>query len=585
MQKSNSPGSTSHTVVAVLTLSCPDGRQCVRSLYDGHDLLVGSEPSADLRVTGEGIAAMHCLVRAHQGTVSVRDCYSPSGTFLNDRRVTDAEIVMDSVIRVGQFTVAVALSIHVTSAEPSDRTSSASHDSTRPGTPDARPDRKSTPMNSSDLLRALLSPQLVAPRTAPGSTAVPAGAVSEKTAIRSPAAVPLTVARTATIENPGTAPTVSDAAGPAPAAGKTPPAANPTVAAEAAVTAAVSDARPHDASRTPEGAAPAVSAVPAVPAPRARTSAGAAEDPALRTITSLRSQLEQANAEISALKDCLNASSHQSTVSDDDPWQAEMIELLRAEVVELQTTVAEFHAASSSRGRSDAADQTSDLISRDEAERLVDRLDNLLGELQQRDEQVQLLNDLLEAAENANQAEQDERRQLNRWVSDIEQRIGLREEEWQAERQKLTQSIDRLKAERDRIEAAVSAENARTRNDAVQRMMNGLREEAEAMRHSLSESETRCAQLRRELDEASRKDFREEAVKLAQERAELARMRHELETARQTSEKHVELSESSFRFRALRQHLNEVHDKEKTVRQDTKLGSRISRLWNLLEGK
>ncbi len=131
----------------------------------------------------------------------------------------------------------------------------------------------------------------------------------------------------------------------------------------------------------------------------------------------------------------------------------------------------------------------------------------------------------------------------------------------------------------------MSAENVRTRNDAVQRMIDGLREEAESLRHSLKESEARCLQLRRNLDEASRKDFREEAVKLAQERAELARMRHELETARQTSEKHVELSESSFRFRALRQHLNEVHDKEKTVRQDTKLGSRISRLWNLLEGK
>ena len=146
-------------------------------------------------------------------------------------------------------------------------------------------------------------------------------------------------------------------------------------------------------------------------------------------------------------------------------------------------------------------------------------------------------------------------------------------------------NIGRLTVERDRAEATIAADTTMARNEAIQRVMHGLRDEAEALRRDLAQSTAASVQLRRELDEANRKDFREEAVQIAQERAQLARMRHEIEASRQIPVKPVEMSDSNLRFRALREHLNEIHDKEKHVHEDAKLGSRISRLWSLLDGR
>ena len=54
--------------------------------------------------------------------------------------------------------------------------------------------------------------------------------------------------------------------------------------------------------------------------------------------------------------------------------------------------------------------------SRDEVEKLVVRLEELLAELDGKDEHIQVLQDLVLASETANQAEQEEREQLTKWL-------------------------------------------------------------------------------------------------------------------------------------------------------------------------
>ena len=524
--------STSHAVVAVLALKGPNREQCVRSLYAGQDMLVGSEDIADLRADGVGIAAMHCLIRSFRGTVSVRDLYSPTGTWVGEQRISEYLVVQNSVVRVGEFTVSITLS-----ELPQTHLSTV---------PELRHTVAAAPSRSSATIQPFSGQDGISPLDCETRTVRPR--VVPDIASHGEQATPEVLVPTAQRDT------------------------------NAALSARWSDIAP-ESRIPPEPASPAVACD--------RTPDGPPEDMGAQTICRLRSQLQQANAEIGALRDRLEFAATQIPPQDADPWQDEMTALLRAEIVELQTALAEKDSESSERSYCSSADEdrTSDSVSPEESERLIERLEHLLLELHQRDEQVGLLNDLLEAAENANRAEQEERQRFNVWVSDIENRIGRQEEEWQAERQKLMANIGRLTVERDRAEATIAADTTMARNEAIQRVMHGLRDEAEALRRDLAQSTAASVQLRRELDEANRKDFREEAVQIAQERAQLARMRHEIEASRQIPVKPVEMSDSNLRFRALREHLNEIHDKEKHVRVDAKLGSRISRLWSLLDGR
>ncbi len=520
---------TNHAVVAVVAMQGPNREQCVRNLCAGQDLLVGSEDTADLRAVGEGVSAMHCLIRSCRGSISVRDLYSHTGTWVGEHRVSEFPIVRDSVVRVGDFTVSITL------GEMPQADVSIVPELHGMAVAALRHSASGTPQLSS---QNGIRPLECEPRTARHATASVIAQHREQAGTEMVAPFSQRESKPVTFGGPRKA----------------------DAEAEMPVT-------PQPASlivpfSAPKGSPP--------------------EESGSQTIRRLESQLKQANAEIGALKDRLEFAVTQVPLSGADPWQDEMIGLLRAEVVELQTALAEKNLENSGSSNS-GEDLPADSVSHDESERLIERLEQLLLELHQRDEQVELLNDLLEAAENANRAEQEERQRINVWVSDIENRIGRQEEEWQAERQKLQETIEKLTAARDRAEATIAADTAMERNEGIQRVINGLRDEVETLRGELSQSTASCVELRRGLDEANRKDFREEAVQIAQERAELARLRYEIETSRQPPSKHVETSDSNLRFRALREHLNEIHDKEKDIRANAKLGSRISRLWTLLE--
>jgi hypothetical protein len=69
------------------------------------ELLIGSADSCDLPLHGRDVSARHALVRGGQGTASLTDLGTPSGTFLNGMRLVGSlAVVPGDHIRIGEAT-------------------------------------------------------------------------------------------------------------------------------------------------------------------------------------------------------------------------------------------------------------------------------------------------------------------------------------------------------------------------------------------------------------------------------------------------------------------------------------------------
>jgi hypothetical protein len=266
--------------------------------------------------------------------------------------------------------------------------------------------------------------------------------------------------------------------------------------------------------------------------------------------------------------------------------------LLRAEVEQLQAELAqhdvqiaemtEMAALEANSGVADVVEPHEDTTA------LVERLEQLLDELERKDEQVAALEDLLNATEAASRADQEERRQLEAWVRDIEGRIGQRESEWKAAEEKLLRRIDELAAERDRAEQAMEEALSGGRTTMhMQGMVENLRRQIAEREKLLEESDRSRAELERSAGFDPRAQveemLREERLELARQQASVARERVELESARTRLQRHGEYADSEDRIRALRQHLQEIQTVEKQEREERSLSTRLSRLWNRLD--
>ncbi len=309
-----------------------------------------------------------------------------------------------------------------------------------------------------------------------------------------------------------------------------------------------------------------------------------------------------------------------------------MLELLRAEVIELQTALAERDASPAAtvtdnattaglspvslhmrntdqqnsagaagdpcssaalcsgvtRKQTECATDPNERLTVQQSQQLLDRLEHMLNELQQKDEQVATLTDLLEAAEETNRLERDERGQLNSWLKDIEQRFGSREQEWQAEREELNKRLQLIIAERDRAENTVKADSATGKLQAAQNLLQALRVTADEQRRQLQESEATISELQHKLKQVQELRPREERVELAELKAEIARQKQEIESLRLQGQR-GSMDDADLKLRALRQHLNEIHEEEKIRRaeleEQNKLSNRLSRLWWRMEGR
>lgn len=285
------------------------------------------------------------------------------------------------------------------------------------------------------------------------------------------------------------------------------------------------------------------------------------------------------------------------TAFEAESFEQETIALLRDEIELLQemlaqrdAQLAERNAAADEPGAPNAA-----TIDDGDSEALLARMEQLLEEAACGDERVALLEEMLQAAEEANQAEQEERRQLEAWVGDIERRISQRDGQRNAEVEALRGRLEEAVQEREQaqlqLKQAASVGNA---PQYYEESLDRLQQQNKALQDKLAEMAAERASLMQQLDQSGARDdeaLREERVAIAQERAIVSRLRSELTnklSALEDSPKPANpaASDAATRLQALREHLREIHAEEQQECHEPtshSLTSRISRIWKRLE--
>lgn len=264
---------------------------------------------------------------------------------------------------------------------------------------------------------------------------------------------------------------------------------------------------------------------------------------------------------------------------------SEAVDLLRAEVEQLQYELAERDAQLMELAeRNGTASQ--DEFDGGEDDALLLRLDDMLAELERNDERYAMLEQLLAASEEQNRAEQEERRHLTEWVNDIEERLGEREAEWQAERSALDHRVTSVLGERDELMRRMAEQPTDQPGAAAPDLET--RSQLHAAQDRISELEELLRERDSQLASKSEADaaVREEHLKLAQERAALARQQAEMAAKLAEADKLPSKPENEIdcRLREFREHLREIHNEERSSAPQT-VSSKLSRIWARLDGR
>jgi hypothetical protein len=86
---------------AILEVQDPDGTR-TRHPFRHPRMAVGRERDNDLSLADEGISHRHCEFVSERGFFVVRDLGSQNGTFVNERRVSEARLREGDAIRIGE---------------------------------------------------------------------------------------------------------------------------------------------------------------------------------------------------------------------------------------------------------------------------------------------------------------------------------------------------------------------------------------------------------------------------------------------------------------------------------------------------
>lgn len=288
----------------------------------------------------------------------------------------------------------------------------------------------------------------------------------------------------------------------------------------------------------------------------------------------------------------------------DDPFGSGDTELLRNEIESLTLELADRDQQILMLNQQvDAGSGNGDM---QETARLVTRMEQLLDELQSADDRIRTFEELLRASDDATQAEQEERRQLESWVNQIEDRVTAREEEAKAETKRLNDRVRDLLTQQKHHEQVI--ENAlRSRpsggNEPSDELVQSLQEQVQDLQAKWQQSQEECERLMAQPsvspaagDSESVADLKQKIMQLelsssreraevARERAELAKLQSELEQKCRT--KTLD-SDSEIRLQAMRDHLREIHSEEEVEREiqrQNSLGGRIASLFTRIESR
>ncbi|MGB0599155.1 MAG: FHA domain-containing protein [Rubripirellula sp.] len=285
----------------------------------------------------------------------------------------------------------------------------------------------------------------------------------------------------------------------------------------------------------------------------------------------------------------LDFASDFTELEDEQTFDRETVDLLRAEIEELQAALAQQDAC----GFEDVNLQfMTPQTDAGDAGMMEQRIKELIEEANRSDERVCLLEEMLHAAEDANRNEREERNQLEAWVSDIESRITQREEESAAEIEMLHSRLEEANQEQDRLrrklgQAAVGG-NAPSHYEETLEDLQRLNRELQI---KFDQSQKQQHILEQRLEESAHQQenlVREERAQIAKEQARLSRLRFELSSKVADVESlpkeanEVEI-ENSGKIRALREHLREIHEQEKKKEAEASLTSRLAKMWKRVE--
>lgn len=468
-------------IQATFSLQIPGGAFITRKLRAGETLSVGSDATAELRLESPGIAGMHCLLTIEENSVNIKDCYSQSGTYVDEKRIQEVYVASNCMIRVGDIEIDLKI------------------------------------------LNGRLLPQQ-AERSV------------YKTVVCSPSreTAPASIAENESFDSLES---------------------NPSEESWKADLLTEQDLETTD------------------------------------RIADLLAQLDEVHIENMILRERIEASPKPapktSGIGSEDPFQAELIDLMREEIQALQEELEKRTMADFSLELGQTSSLASEIPDREEVEKLVDRLEVLLAELHQKDEHVQVLQELVLAAESANQAEQEEREQLAKWLGEFEQRFEQLSVEWTVENAHLKQKVASLEDERMLALEALSTDSSGAKNEVLQRMTEKLRAQLLESQSHVETMKTANAELKVSLQQAQHSSSREEEIRLARERAEIARMRHDLEVRKQKLQgRSKNVQDGDVGTESTQQKLREIREEFREggkQKPGNSLSSRLLSLWGRMK--
>lgn len=289
--------------------------------------------------------------------------------------------------------------------------------------------------------------------------------------------------------------------------------------------------------------------------------------------------------------DCFDANIFET--DEDETYDKETVALLHAEIEHLQAALAQRQVGvwdelndepEATAGGTTAADDPADAV--------LARMQELIDEANRSDERVAMLEELLLATELASDAEREERRQLEAWVDDIEQRLTQREAEHQAEIELLREQLARSEKSQERlVQQLRQAAGEQTASQHYHEHLDQLQHDYQKLRQELAESQQQCAKLQQQLSqmaEEPQQALREERIRLAEEQKQIANLKLDL-SAQLANLKAPALpqgrvdGDADQRIQALRDHLLQIHQQDQQAAKAASLAGRFKRLWQRVD--
>ena len=275
------------------------------------------------------------------------------------------------------------------------------------------------------------------------------------------------------------------------------------------------------------------------------------------------------------------------SISQDD----DEVQLLRMEVDQLRFELAQR----------DSIAQSDDLLDRQQTERLVLRLEELLSELKKSDVRTRELEELLRDSDQAANDEKEERKNIEKWIGELESRVNQREEEAESEIQQLKKQLTEARSlqqkTNERLQGIIEHKTGEEDSDSSE-IVNQLKEQVRSLQEQLKTAHGENQKLERQLEESSELDPSQEAERLSdqkmaemqlemsRERAEISRQRVELKKLKADLELRLEapkeVNTADTRIQAMREHLKELHDQEQEEKSRNREAGLTGRIANLL---